>query len=143
MRLAQPSSHTGAGAQEMAQKGKILVVDDDPIVRSMLQQFLHEAEFEVELATGGIQALELVHAVKPDLVLLDIEMPGMNGIETLGRLRNNPATEKLPVIFITGIPLEAERLVEILELNPDDIVTKVITSKELVARIRWVLRRYQ
>ncbi|MER3523835.1 MAG: two-component system response regulator [Ignavibacteria bacterium] len=122
---------------------KILIVDDDPIVRAMLKDVLTQASFIVQLASNGNEALDIILSSSPDLVLLDIEMPGMNGIDVLKKIRLQRETRRLPVMFLTGAPLDPTRTVEVLELDPDDIVTKVISSKELVARIQWVLRRHE
>jgi DNA-binding response OmpR family regulator len=120
---------------------KILVVDDEPAVRGFVRYSLRGANFEVIEATSGIDALALIGSSRPDIVLLDIRMPGMDGVEVLRHLRKSPATKSLPVIFLTGTILNVDDLVMALELDPSDIVTKEISWRELVARIRWVLRR--
>lgn len=120
---------------------KILVVDDEPAVRGFVRYSLRGANFEVIEATSGIDALALIGSSRPDIVLLDIRMPGMDGVEVLRHLRKSPATKSLPVIFLTGTSLNVDDLVMALELDPSDIVTKEISWRELVARIRWVLRR--
>jgi DNA-binding response OmpR family regulator len=120
---------------------KILVVDDEPTVRGFVRYFLRGANFEVIEATSGNDALALIRSSRPDIVLLDIRMPGMDGVEVLRHLRKSPATKSLPVIFLTGTILDVDELVMALELDPSDFVTKEVSSRELVARIRWVLRR--
>ena len=120
---------------------KILVVDDEPAVRGFVRYSLREANFEVIEATSGSDALAIIKSARPDVVLLDIRMPGMDGFEVLGQLRMSPATKSLPVIFLTGTVLNVDELVTALELDPSDFVTKEISSRELVARIRWVMRR--
>ena len=120
---------------------KILVVDDEPAVRGFVRYSLREANFEVIEATSGSDALAIIKSARPDVVLLDIRMPGMDGFEVLGQLRMSPATKPLPVIFLTGTVLNVDELVTALELDPSDFVTKEISSRELVARIRWVMRR--
>lgn len=120
---------------------RILVVDDEPAVRSFVGHSLREANFEVVEATGGTGALASVRSAVPDLVLLDIRMPGLDGLEVLRQLRKSPATKALPVMFLTGTVLDVDELVQALELDPSDFVTKEISSRELVARVRWVLRR--
>jgi DNA-binding response OmpR family regulator len=120
---------------------KILVVDDEPAVRSFVGYSLRGSNFEVIEATNGPDALAMIRSSRPDIVLLDIRMPGMDGLEVLGRLRKSPATKSLPVIFLTGTILGVDELVQALELDPSDFVTKQVSSRELVARVRWVLRR--
>ena len=120
---------------------KILVVDDEPTVRAFLENSLRRGKFDVVQAENGERALAMVASEKPDLLLLDIRMPGTDGLEVLKRLRASPATKSLPVVFLTGTVLEVDELVETLELNPSDFVTKNASSRELVARVQWVLRR--
>jgi DNA-binding response OmpR family regulator len=120
---------------------KILVVDDEPAVRGFVRYSLRGANFEVTEATSGTDALAMIGSSRPDIVLLDIRMPGMDGLEVLRHLRKIPASKSLPVIFLTGTILNVDELVTALELDPSDIVTKEVSSHELVARIRWVLRR--
>lgn len=121
----------------------ILIADDDPIVRAMLKDVLTQASFTVRVASNGTEALDMILKSAPDLLLLDIEMPGINGIDVLRNIRSQHETRQLPVMFLTGAPMDPARTVEILQLDPDDIVTKVISSKELVARIQWVLRKHE
>lgn len=120
---------------------KILVVDDEPAVRGFVRHSLRGANFEVSEATSGSDALAMIRSARPDVVLLDIRMPGMDGLEVLRHLRKSPATKSLPVVFLTGTILDVDELVQALELDPSDFVTKEVSSRELVARIRWVLRR--
>ena len=119
---------------------KILVVDDEPAVRGFVRDSLRAANFEVIEAKSGTDALAMIRS-KPEIVLLDIRMPGMDGMEVLRHVRKIPASKSLPVIFLTGTTLEVDELVLALELDPSDFVTKEVSSRELVARIRWVLRR--
>ena len=120
---------------------RILVVDDEPTVRSFVRYSLRGPDFEVTEATGGTDALAMIRSSRPDIVLLDIRMPGMDGVDVLRHLRKSPATKSLPVIFLTGTTLDVDELVQVLELDPSDFVTKEVSSRELVARILWVLRR--
>ena len=122
---------------------KILVVDDEPAVRSFVGHSLRAAKFEVIEATDGSEALSAIKASSPDLVLLDVRMPVMDGLDVLRALRKSPSTRSLPVIFLTGTILDVDELVTALELDPSDFVTKEASSRELVARVRWVLRRHR
>lgn len=120
---------------------RILVIDDEPAVRSFVGHSLRGANFEVKEAASGAEGLASIRSSRPDIVLLDIRMPGMDGMEVLRQLRKSPATKSLPVIFLTGTILDVDDLVLALDLDPSDFVTKEISSRELVARVRWVLRR--
>jgi DNA-binding response OmpR family regulator len=120
---------------------KILVVDDEPAVRSFVGHSLRGAKFDVIEASNGTEALATIKGSRPDLVLLDVRMPEMDGFEVLRVVRKTPAARSLPVIFLTGTLLDVDELVSLLELDPSDFVTKEISSRELVARVRWVLRR--
>jgi DNA-binding response OmpR family regulator len=120
---------------------KILVVDDEPAVRGFIRYSLRGTDFEVTEAASGTDALSMIISSRPDIVLLDIRMPGMDGLEVLRHLRKSSTTKSLPVVFLTGTILDVDELVTALELDPSDFVTKEISSRELVARIRWVMRR--
>ncbi len=116
---------------------KILVVDDDPQLRDLVCIALARAGFETLTAADGRQAL--VHAARerPDLIILDVGLPEMDGFETCRRLR---ATSEVPVLFLTAQDDEIDRILG-LELGADDYVTKPFSPRELVARIRAILKR--
>lgn len=120
---------------------RVLVVDDEPTVRGFVEFSLRGAKFDVTQASSGAAALAAIRSSPPDLVLLDIRLPGMDGVEVLRQLRAAPATKSLPVIFLTGTTLDVDEIVRVLELDPADILTKQVSAHELVARVRWVLRR--
>ncbi len=86
----------------MSDSRKVLVVDDDEHIQRSLEQYLQLEEFEVRTASGGAEALGIIEEFKPDLVLLDVMMPEMDGFEVLENLRRKPETEKLPVIMLTA-----------------------------------------
>lgn len=113
---------------------KILVVDDEAENRTALRDLLAE-EYEVHLARDGVEALRLVGEIKPDLVLLDIIMPKMDGLQTCLRLRQSEATRTLPVIFLTS---KSEPSTEIfgLELGADDFIAKPFNKEVLKVRIK-------
>jgi DNA-binding response OmpR family regulator len=118
----------------------ILVIDDEPAIRETLSDILGRSGFEVMAAGNGAQGLQMVGARLPDLIVLDIRMPGMDGLEVLRRLRSAAGTLSLPVILLTAESSEADRVVG-LELGADDYVVKPFSPRELVARVRAILRR--
>lgn len=117
---------------------RVLVVDDEPAIRRALRPPLAELGFQVAEASRGEEALQLLHAGNIDVILLDINMPGIGGIETLRRIRS--VAPRLPVIMVTVRDGEEEK-VEALELGADDYVTKPFSIRELIARIRTAHRR--
>ena len=121
---------------------RILVVDDDPEIRDFVKKNLEKEGFEVEVAGSGREALELAGERPPALVLLDVMMPGMDGLTTLRHLRNDVPTANVPVVMLTAKPQAAER-VKGLDLGADDYITKPFEVEELVARVRSVIRRAQ
>jgi DNA-binding response OmpR family regulator len=119
---------------------RILVVDDDPTVSDVVRRYLDKAGYDVQLAVDGSAALAAIADRKPDLVVLDVMMPGVDGLEVCRRVRAElPA---LPVIMLTALGEEIDRVVG-LEVGADDYVTKPFSPRELVLRIRSVLRRAQ
>jgi len=117
--------------------GRILVVDDDPQIRRVLRTTLIAQGYEVVDARSGDEALERVRSEKLDLVILDMNMPGMNGIETCRSIRSN---SDVAIVMLTVRDSEADK-VEALDAGADDYVTKPFGSPELLARIRAALRR--
>jgi DNA-binding response OmpR family regulator len=117
----------------------ILVVDDEPTIVEVVELYLRREGFQVLTAGDGAAALASVERQRPDLVVLDQMMPGINGLEVLRRLR---AGGNLPIIMLTARGEEADRVVG-LELGADDYVTKPFSNRELVARVKAVLRRTQ
>ena len=106
-----------------------------------MQFSLRGAKFDVFEASSGTEALALIRSSVPDMVLLDIRLPGLDGVEVLRQIRSDPATQSLPVILLTGTVLDVDEIVQVLELDPSDILTKQVSAHELVARVKWVLRR--
>jgi two-component system KDP operon response regulator KdpE len=117
---------------------RILVIDDEPAIRRALRPPLLELGFQVAEASRGEEALQALHASAYDAVLLDINMPGIGGIETLRRIRS--FAPRLPVVMLT-VRDEEEDKVEALEMGADDYVTKPFSTRELIARIRSAVRR--
>jgi two-component system response regulator ResD len=116
---------------------RVLVVDDEPIVRDVLSRYLAKGGFAVETAEDGEQALAAFDASPPDLVLLDLMLPRLDGIEVFTRIR---ADHDTPVIMLTAKGEETDRVVG-LEIGADDYVAKPFSPREVVARVRAVLRR--
>ncbi|MEU2655026.1 response regulator transcription factor [Streptomyces sp. NPDC007325] len=117
---------------------RILVVDDDPTVAEVVTGYLERARFAVEHAGDGADALRRAGERWPDLVVLDLMLPGMDGLEVCRRLR---ATGPVPVIMLTARSDEEDRVTG-LEVGADDYVTKPFSPRELVLRVRSVLRRH-
>jgi two-component system alkaline phosphatase synthesis response regulator PhoP len=121
-------------------KKKILVVDDEKDIVDILKYNLEkEHEFEVLTAYNGKEALELVEN-HPDLILLDIMMPELNGFEVCKQLKQNPANAKIPVIFLTAKENEIDEILG-LELGADDYIHKPLSPRKVIARVKSVIRR--
>ncbi|GIF23563.1 DNA-binding response OmpR family regulator [Actinoplanes tereljensis] len=116
----------------------VLVVDDDPTVSDVVRRYLEQDGCRVRLAADGLAALAAVEEDQPDLVVLDLMMPGLDGLEVCRRLRHR--RPDLPVVMLTALGEEADRVVG-LEVGADDYVTKPFSPRELVLRVRSVLRR--
>lgn len=119
---------------------KILIVDDDPELLRLIAFPLHRAGYETLGATDGAQALEKVRNEKPDLMILDIMLPGLDGIEVCKRLRSQPETDTLPIIMLSALTSVDDKI-KGLEAGADEYLTKPISPKEVVARVRALLER--
>jgi two-component system alkaline phosphatase synthesis response regulator PhoP len=118
----------------------ILVVDDEPGIVTIARDYLDRAGFRVITTGDGAAALRLARTERPSLLVLDLMLPGMDGLDVARALREDPATHTLPIIMLTARVDEADRLIG-LELGADDYITKPFSPRELVARVRAVLRR--
>jgi DNA-binding response OmpR family regulator len=116
---------------------RVLVVDDDPTVSEVVSRYLETAGFGVDVAGDGPAALEKAAAAPPDLVVLDLLLPGIDGLEVCRRLRQ---TSSVPVVMLTALGEESDRVLG-LETGADDYVTKPFSPRELVLRVQSVLRR--
>jgi DNA-binding response OmpR family regulator len=121
----------------MDAEARVLVVDDEPMVRDVLSRYLEQSGFEVEAASDGERALAAFDACSPDLVLLDLMLPRIDGFEVFRQIR---ARNDSPVIMITARGQTTDRIAG-LEIGADDYVSKPFSPAEVVARVRSVLRR--
>jgi phosphate regulon transcriptional regulator PhoB len=124
----------------MASAQKILVVEDEPDIRKLVQYNLTQERFNVLEAEDGEQALKLLQREKPNLVILDLMLPGLSGMELCKLLRQRSETAKLPILMLTAKASEADRIVG-LEMGADDYLAKPFSPREMVARVRAILRR--
>jgi two-component system phosphate regulon response regulator PhoB len=123
-------------------KEKILVVEDDEDILELIEYNLSQEGYRVVSITSGEEALVAERREQPDMVVLDLMLPGMDGLEVCRRLRSDPAARQVPIIMVTAKGEESD-IVAGLELGADDYVVKPFSPKVLVARIRTVLRRYR
>ena len=121
-------------------KRKILVVDDEPDAVELVEFNLRQAGFDVATAADGAEALKKARAARPDLIVLDVMLPEMDGLEVCKVLRRDPATADVPIIMLTARAAEVDRVVG-LEIGADDYVTKPFSPRELVLRIKKILDR--
>lgn len=118
---------------------KILIVDDEPSITNLVSAYLKPEGYEVFIASDGNAGLKAARAFKPDLVILDVMLPGMDGIELLSRLRRE---SEVYVIMLTAKTEETDKIVS-LSVGADDYVTKPFSPRELVARVKAALRRIE
>src|SRR5262245_11200598 len=119
---------------------RILVIDDDPAVTSVLRRGLSYEGYTVEIAASGSEGLQIARDRQPDLIILDIMMPGIDGLEVLRRLRT--AGDQLPVLMLTAKDAPQDEIVG-LDQGADDYVVKPFTFEVLLARVRALLRRQE
>ncbi|HUN55974.1 MAG TPA: response regulator [Smithella sp.] len=121
---------------------KILIVDDEKDIVELISYNLEKEGFSTVKAYDGISVFDIIATKKPDLLILDLLLPGMNGLDICKKVRANPATADLPIIMLTAKGDELDKVIG-LEIGADDYITKPFSVKELVARVRTVLRRMQ
>jgi DNA-binding response OmpR family regulator len=119
---------------------RILVVEDDPDIAELVQRYLSKAGFTTERVASGREALDLIGVKLPDLLVLDLMLPHLDGLEICRRVRAHDKTAHIPIIMLTARADEAERIVG-LEIGADDYLAKPFSPNELVARVRALLRR--
>jgi two-component system phosphate regulon response regulator OmpR len=118
-------------------KKKALIIDDDRKLQEALKEYLEEDEFSVVSIYDGVECLEVIDIEKPDIIILDIMLPGCNGLDVMRKIKKS---HSLPVLLLTAKGDETDRIVG-LELGADDYLPKPFNPRELVARIRAVMRR--
>ncbi len=141
----QPAQFRDLCARLIAEAGRarayrVLVVDDDPSIRTICREVLESSGYTVREASSGGQARSEVHRFKPDLVMLDVMMPGLDGFQTAESLRAEPATSMVPIIFLSAKGETADK-VRAFRLGAEDYVVKPFIAAELVARVRKALER--
>jgi DNA-binding response OmpR family regulator len=129
-----------AGTLEVMAKKKIVIIEDEKDIADLVAMRLKREGYQVSVANDGSEGFELVRSEPPDLVLLDIMLPGMSGTEIAGKLRNDPRTASVSIIMLTARGEESDIVVG-LKFGADDYVTKPFSMSVLVARIDAVLRR--
>jgi DNA-binding response OmpR family regulator len=121
---------------------RVLVVEDDPDISELVARYLERAGYTTTRVTSGRDALDAVRAKAPDLIVLDVMLPHVDGLEVCRILRSNEHTATIPIIMLTARAEESERIVG-LEMGADDYLAKPFSPNELVARVRALLRRVQ
>jgi CheY-like chemotaxis protein len=119
---------------------RILIVDDEEDIRGLIKKKLEQSKYEAITVSGGQEALNICKTNKPDLILLDIAMPQMDGYETCEKLKQDKSTRDIPVLFLTAKDLEPEKIIERYNsLGACGYLTKPSTFKELLERIKKVI----
>jgi DNA-binding response OmpR family regulator len=119
---------------------RILVAEDDPDIASLLAHYLRKAGFEADIVASGREVVPRIRKLPPDLLLLDLMLPGVDGLEVCRAVRADQTTASIPIIMVTAKGEESDRIVG-LELGADDYITKPFSPGEVVARVRALLRR--
>jgi two-component system alkaline phosphatase synthesis response regulator PhoP len=121
---------------------KILIVEDEPDIAQLVKLYLEKGGFHANIAGSGVEALKLIKSERPELMILDLMLPEMDGIEVCKRIRTVPETALLPIIMLTAKAEESDTIIG-LELGADDYVTKPFSPKMLVARVKALFRRLE
>jgi DNA-binding response OmpR family regulator len=137
MNTFQHNTASSIGAPQQDRRQRVLIAEDDEPTRRMLGDFLEQEGYQVQLAADGKQALELASSFLPDLILLDVKMPGIDGLEVARRLH---AKGSVPIIMLSALTDEIDRVAG-LSAGSDDYVTKPVRPRELLLRIQGLLRR--
>jgi type IV pilus assembly protein PilB len=123
-----------------ARRTKILVVEDDPAMRGLLSDMLTSEEYQVVTASDGREARSQIYRETPDLILTDLHMPEMDGLELLEKIRGDLSTRHIPVLFLTGVQ-SADAEVQAYDLGADDYISKPVDQRMLLSRVRRSLFR--
>ena len=123
-------------------KEKILIVEDEKDIVEMIEYNLKKEGYTISSVLNGEQAISLAKKERPDLIILDLMLPDIDGFEICRRLKNNEITVQIPIIMLTAKSREADKVAG-LELGADDYLTKPFSPRELIARIRTILRRWE
>src|SRR5262245_43738456 len=126
----------------MSERSRILIVDDEPFNVDYLEQELEDFGYETVSARSGLEALAKVAAEAPDLILLDVTMPGMDGFTVCRRLKEQEETQLIPVVIMTALGAREDRIKGI-EAGADDFLTKPVDQRELLARIQTAVKMKQ
>ncbi len=121
---------------------KILIVEDEPDIAQLVKIYLEKDGFHTNVATSGVDALKVLKSERPDLLILDLMLPEIDGIEICKKIRTTPDTALLPIIMLTAKAEESDTIIG-LELGADDYVTKPFSPKALVARVKALFRRLE
>jgi len=127
---------------KIMKKKQVLVVDDEQHIIELIQFNLESNNFNVLVCENGEDALILANKEPPDVIILDLMLTGINGLEVCKKLRNGEATKKIPIIMLTAKGEETDKVLG-LELGADDYLTKPFSIRELLARVKALLRRYE
>lgn len=126
----------------MAMEAKIVLVDDEASIRELVRFNLEKAGYRVQEAADGNEAINIIRQTKPNLVILDLMLPGLDGLDVCRLVKGNRETAAIPIIMLTAKTEEIDKIIG-LELGADDYMTKPFSPRELLARIKAVLRRSQ
>ena len=125
----------------MANREKILIVDDEPDIVEFIEAVLDKEDYEVSTAGSSDEALRGIEKSRPDLIILDLKLPGVSGFDLCRILKSKNETAGIPMIILSGKYIQPDDKVNALEIGADDYITKPFYGKELLARIKAVLRR--